>query len=114
MKDENRLYLTGRVRGSLTEGQTQQEPACYFLLRSVKEGTETISKINAYGAGLVGLCRDRATPEARLTVIGELMNREKRIMDDGRSKVILALEVRAITVLVLQDKYERNATTTKP
>lgn len=112
MRDENRLHLSGRVRGELVEGQTTTEPACYFLLRSVREGTETVTKVNAYGEGLVGLCRDRIKAGQYLSVSGELMNREKTVESGGKAKKILALEVRALNIMVIQQEAKPNESAT--
>jgi len=99
MRGINKVFVTGNASGKISFHETGNGiPACSFCIASDRrspDGPVTAwVKVNAYGAGLVGICRSRFSKGVYVVIEGELMNR------DGKYGSVT--EVRAKEVVFIQ------------
>ena len=82
MRGLNRTILSGNVQDKITYGSTRVGAGCCsFVVASSRTGQgqqviTTYVKVNAYGDGLVRLCRARLKKGVYILIEGELMNRD--------------------------------------
>jgi single stranded DNA-binding protein len=103
MRGLNRVILSGNVGGSILFKETDKgTPACSFSLASDRHSdgqiVTTWVKINAFGPGLVDVCKTNIEKGVYVLVEGELMNRE--------GKLGMLTEVRLHNIVFLDRKSQ--------
>lgn len=99
MRGINRAIVSGNVKGKITFSPTGSGTnACSFTLASDRHASGGVVtawiKINAYGDGLVDICRRRLNKGVYVLVEGELMNRDGQMgeLTEIRAKDIIFLD----------------------
>jgi single-stranded DNA-binding protein len=87
MRGINKVFVTGNASGKISYHATSSGvPACSFSIacdRRSQEGPPVTAwvRVNAYGRGLVNVCRSLFAKGVYVIVEGELMNREGQLGD---------------------------------
>lgn len=106
MRGVNKVIISGNVSGNNVFNKTGAGvEACSFKLasdrRSPQGNVTAWVKINAYGEGLVRICKERLEKGVYVIVEGELMNREGTLGE--------LIEVRAKEIVFVTRRQEEAA-----
>jgi len=91
----NSVNISGNAAGKISYNETASGvPCCSFSIASDRRSSDgppitAWVKINAYGPGLVGICRDLFEKGAYVIVSGELMTRDGLPGSEVRAKEIV-------------------------
>jgi single-stranded DNA-binding protein len=94
----NKVFISGNTAGRINFHETgNSTPACSFSIASDRRSPDgpitAWVKINAYGGGLVSICKKFFTKGGYVLIEGELMNREGQHGDlmEVRAKELIFL-----------------------